>query len=281
MGLKVFHNLKSQFKLVITTFFLLALTLGWLKFTNLYTIKQAADYNHLNQHSYRGQIILFGDSITQRSFNSSVMGFGAQLSDFYQRRYDVINRGFSGYNTRLCLEIFQDIIGGTVRKVNPEMELVVIFLGANDAVLPDDEKSWQHVPLEEYSLNLESMIRILNYNFPKLQVLLTTPPPMVAASLDAVGNSQTGYLYPKNRNPTITRLYRNEVMRLGYEFNIPVFDTWAEILGPGLEYDRGLVDKYFLDGLHYSSMGNIMHFEGLKRTIAEVWPSMEPYSRNK
>lgn len=45
----------------------------------------------------RPKIILFGDSITQQSF--TVGGWGARLADHYARKADVINRGFSGYNT--------------------------------------------------------------------------------------------------------------------------------------------------------------------------------------
>lgn len=49
------------------------------------------------RRSVRGQIVLFGDSITQRSF--SVGGWGARLSHHYMRKADVLNRGFSGYNS--------------------------------------------------------------------------------------------------------------------------------------------------------------------------------------
>eukprot|EP00804_Cyclotella_cryptica_P023741 CCRYP_011147-RA/>CCRYP_011147-RA protein AED:0.18 eAED:0.18 QI:126/1/1/1/0/0/2/536/140 len=52
----------------------------------------------------RAKIILFGDSITQMSFSSSECGWGAFLADRYQRRADVYNRGFSGYNTSWFLK---------------------------------------------------------------------------------------------------------------------------------------------------------------------------------
>ena len=49
------------------------------------------------------QVILFGDSITQFSFN--VGGWGARVADHYQRRADVLCRGFSGYNSRQAATI--------------------------------------------------------------------------------------------------------------------------------------------------------------------------------
>ena len=47
----------------------------------------------------RVKIILLGDSITQGSLSATLSGWGTYLADVYQRRADVYNRGFSGYNT--------------------------------------------------------------------------------------------------------------------------------------------------------------------------------------
>lgn len=55
------------------------------------------------------QIILFGDSITQQSFSQERgFAFGAELSNQYVRKLDVINRGFSGYNTAQALKVGLD-----------------------------------------------------------------------------------------------------------------------------------------------------------------------------
>jgi isoamyl acetate esterase len=42
------------------------------------------------------QIYLFGDSLTERSFEVENRGFGAQLQTYYARRADILNRGVSG-----------------------------------------------------------------------------------------------------------------------------------------------------------------------------------------
>lgn len=45
------------------------------------------------------KIVLFGDSLTQRSFESG--GFGAAIANEYSgSQADTINRGFGGYTTR-------------------------------------------------------------------------------------------------------------------------------------------------------------------------------------
>jgi hypothetical protein len=47
--------------------------------------------------SERPKIILFGDSITQSSFD--VGGWGSRLAHWYSRKADVVCRGLSGYNS--------------------------------------------------------------------------------------------------------------------------------------------------------------------------------------
>ena len=42
------------------------------------------------------QIVLFGDSITQQSFDPEKCGWGAYLANAYMRKMDVVNRGYSG-----------------------------------------------------------------------------------------------------------------------------------------------------------------------------------------
>ena len=68
-----------------------------------------------------------GDSITQGSFSTS--GFGAYISNVYARRLDVLNRGFSGYNTRWAKKYASKIFPPKTTKAS----LITIFFGANDA----------------------------------------------------------------------------------------------------------------------------------------------------
>lgn len=46
--------------------------------------------------------IMFGDSITQQAWQRG--GLGQHLSEVYQRRMDIVNRGFSGYNSNWALQ---------------------------------------------------------------------------------------------------------------------------------------------------------------------------------
>ena len=54
------------------------------------------------------RVILFGDSLTQYSF-SHEGGWGTMLADKLQRKADVVVRGYSGYNTRWCRIILDQV----------------------------------------------------------------------------------------------------------------------------------------------------------------------------
>lgn len=94
------------------------------------------------------KIILFGDSFTQRSFSTEGQ-WGAILADHFQRKCDVVARGFSGYNTRMCKAALPAIFGSLGKPI----AAVVVFLGANDANSKETNPQ-QHVPVTEYRENL-------------------------------------------------------------------------------------------------------------------------------
>lgn len=86
---------------------------------------------------YRPQFVTFGDSITQRGF---APGWTGALADAYQRRADVVNRGYSGYNTRWALQLLDRVFPPpepAAAAAAPPPRLVTIFFGANDAALPE------------------------------------------------------------------------------------------------------------------------------------------------
>lgn len=98
----------------------------------------------------RPPIVLFGDSITQFAYGESPLGtpvrigWASLLSEAYQRRADVLNRGFSGYNTRHALALVPKLFasktgagGDNNSNGNGNLPLFcTVFFGANDANLP-------------------------------------------------------------------------------------------------------------------------------------------------
>jgi lysophospholipase L1-like esterase len=106
----------------------------------------------------RPSIILFGDSITQQGFS----GWVSRLSDAYTRRADVLNRGYSGYNTRHALDMLPYVFGPDCNAEDDKTDnvlMVTVFFGANDASLPGDREHCQHVPIDEYESNLRKIVK--------------------------------------------------------------------------------------------------------------------------
>lgn len=101
----------------------------------------------------RASVILFGDSLTQKGWSEG--GWCCNVAQLFQRRADVYNRGYGGYNSRWARYLLPHLFplpGG-----NPTSKhfLVVVWFGANDAALPSENP---HVPLEEYAENVRAIL---------------------------------------------------------------------------------------------------------------------------
>ncbi|KAL1854348.1 hypothetical protein Daus18300_011534 [Diaporthe australafricana] len=123
------------------------------------------------------QVVLFGDSLWEACVDAQDgFSFYAALQKHCLRRYDVVNRGFSGYNTSQALKIIEDLFPepgpGT-----PKMEYLIVLLGANDAAIPLDDDN-QGVPLEQYKANLARVVAHPRVAAHGAKVVVVTPPPL-------------------------------------------------------------------------------------------------------
>ena len=108
------------------------------------------------------RVILIGDSLTQFGFSTDGC-WTSMLADALQRKCDVINRGFSGYNSRNVKNILPQFGDDLLR--DPEnVSAITVFLGANDANDPAVVRAGtpnQNVPLPEYEQNLNWILNFL------------------------------------------------------------------------------------------------------------------------
>lgn len=171
------------------------------------------------------------------------------------RKLDVLNRGFSGYNTDWALPILKQLLPSVKEQKEQasSIPLMTIFFGANDAALPF---SPQHVPLDRYKSNTKAMIDIVRnpespfYN-PKMRIILITPPPINEVQWGKRCDEQGDRL---NRTNKAARAYADCIMEIGRETNVPVADIWTEIMDKVDQQDRHLSD-FLLDGLHLNANG--------------------------
>ncbi|XP_003743842.1 isoamyl acetate-hydrolyzing esterase 1 homolog [Galendromus occidentalis] len=115
-------------------------------------------------------LFCFGDSLTQRSFNTEDGCWGAMLASRYQRKVDVLNRGFSAYNSEQATCLLPRLLP----KGAPAPYVMLIWFGANDCCVP---QAPQHVPLDDYESNLKSIMNhAATVGIPRERVVLLTPP---------------------------------------------------------------------------------------------------------
>ncbi|KAH9867963.1 hypothetical protein IAQ61_007269 [Plenodomus lingam] len=235
-----------------------------------------------------GQFLVFGDSITQDSFNQDRgFGFSAALQAAYIRRLDVVNRGFSGYNSRQALQILPAIIPSPDEA---KLRFLIIFFGANDSSLPDAPNK-QHVPLDEYKENLENIIHHPKIVAHSPRIILVAPPPI-----------NEHLLWPRDRLngctsvsrlAGTTKVYAEAVCDVGDKFNVPVVNLWKAFMAktdfnmdtwklgdlvPGsleVPQNDALVELMY-DGLHFNPAGYEIFFQEVMRLVEAQWPDQMP-----
>ncbi|XP_036027353.1 isoamyl acetate-hydrolyzing esterase 1 homolog isoform X5 [Onychomys torridus] len=170
-----------------------------------------------------------------------------------RRKCDVLNRGFSGYNTRWAKIILPRLIRKGSGMENPVV--VTIFFGANDCSLKDENPK-QHVPLDEYSANLRDMVQYLrSVDIPGERIILITPPPLYEAAWEKECTLKGCKL---NRLHSVAGEYANACLTVARDCGTDVLDLWTL-----MQKDKQDFSSYLSDGLHLSPMGNEFLFSNL------------------
>ncbi|KAI0199603.1 SGNH hydrolase-type esterase domain-containing protein [Astrocystis sublimbata] len=222
------------------------------------------------------QVVLFGDSLFQ--YCSGVQnGFSFQgaLQNLCVRGLDVINRGFSGYNTKNALELLPRIFYPP-SDTNPRIEYLIILLGANDACLPIATNT-QGVPIEQYKENLIKIITHEHIEAHNPKVLLVTPPPLDEIQSYAV-DLKNGHK-ERLRKAAVSAQYSETARQVAAELpGVILIDLQKAIMekaismtpdfdhsGPPLGYPegnkRGALEQLLPDGLHMSGHAYKIFFD--------------------
>ncbi|XP_009783081.1 GDSL esterase/lipase At5g45920 [Nicotiana sylvestris] len=210
----------------------------------------------------RPKIYLFGDSITEMSFEDG--GWGASLVNHFNRTVDVVLRGYSGYNTRWALKVIEKVFDEETAPL-----AVTVFFGANDACLPDRCSAFQHVPVDEYKLNLHSIVSFLKGRWPTTQIVLISPPPI---------DEPTRLLYPfienklglPERTNEVAGNYAKASLAVAAECGVLAVDLWTR-----MQQLPGWQTACLSDGLHLSKTGNEIVFEEVVEALKKKGLSVE------
>ena len=205
------------------------------------------------------------------SFSAVDSGWGAWIADRYQRRADVFNRGFSGYNTDWFLRFAATDEGKIDLFGHENVKMAVIFFGANDA---SDFKlnPRHHVPLERFRSNIKEIVSSIRNNLGKdISIILITPPPVchdarLKFQKEKYKDKATGKL---ERTLELSGQYANALAEVGDELSLPVLDLWTKMQESSQPWQ-----KYLSDGLHLSAAGNKFVGEALIDLIDDMMPEL-------
>ena len=204
----------------------------------------------------RATVVLFGDSITQRGFGES--GWCGSLAHYYQRKADVYNRGYGGYNTRWAryLVPYMFPLGENEGLPSAQHLVVTIWFGANDAAAATENA---HVPLNEYEDNLRAIVR--HVKRAAKHVVVLTPPPVHEPSRlkfqrEKYGASATGIA---ERTTESAGKYAAVAVRVAEDLGVRCVDVWGLMLAHNSE-EGGWpafvgANEPGGDGLHLSASG--------------------------
>jgi isoamyl acetate esterase len=239
------------------------------------------DASHQNR---RPTILLLGDSLTQLSFE----GWGATLANVYQRRCDVLNRGYAGYNTKFYLRhVLPNLLRDDLSEGSNAV-LCVVFFGANDAALREVDPH-HHVPVDEYVDNLKRIITHIQQRSMGTKILLVTPPPVhheqrLQYQKQRFGDKATGVLERRN---DVTAQYADACAALGEAMNVPVLHMFNAMVNgtsnnnssnsnssSSTAADENAWGEYFYDGLHFSSAGQQFVARQVLDAINEHFPDL-------
>ncbi|XP_035231282.1 isoamyl acetate-hydrolyzing esterase 1 homolog isoform X2 [Stegodyphus dumicola] len=190
----------------------------------------------------------------KRSFEPRNGLWGALLADRLQRVCDVIGRGFSGYTSRTCNIILPRLF--SAENIS-DIEAFVICLGANDSSDKDSDTN-QHVPIHEYSKNLEDIVNYLQLiGLCKKKIVLMTPPPYYHEKYAAYC-AEVGRSLPLRDNRTVSE-YAEACFKVGQKCEVDVVNLYQEMIK-----DENW-PRYLIDGLHFSHAGSVLVY-------ALLWP---------
>ncbi|XP_072173793.1 isoamyl acetate-hydrolyzing esterase 1 homolog isoform X1 [Diadema setosum] len=212
------------------------------------------------------KILLFGDSITQLSFEPG--GWGASIANQVQRKCDIICRGFSGYNTKWALAALPhalpaEMLDGVV--------MATIFFGANDCCDPGLQAD-KHVPILDYVSNIKAMIKYFeSKGLPKERLMLITPPPIDEAAWSEACKTKGTTL---NRTLKNSGKYAKACCDLAQDLGVKVIDLWTL-----MQKEENWGPRFLCDGLHLTAEGAgflYKHLSGFvddcTASLPQQWP---------
>ncbi|KAH3660361.1 hypothetical protein OGAPHI_006947 [Ogataea philodendri] len=222
-----------------------------------------------------GKFLLFGDSITEFAFKQYIepktdllqFSLGAALSNDYRRKFQIVQRGFRGYNSEQALHLLPKILQYE-HDTKPEAEqvkLAWLFFGTNDSRLPGDHR--QHVPLQRYSQNIATLLS----QFKERGIPVITIKPSIHDEFAWDKTHPEDLKTGARRSSEIQKQYGDAIDEVCKEYNSPTLDLHAAFVKSGLTSTELLSD-----GVHFTGKGYEIFYDELMQIIKRDFPHLHP-----
>lgn len=215
------------------------------------------------------KFVLFGDSITQHSSDQSGFALAPALQNLYQRKMDIVTRGFSGYNTDHGLVVLREVLKHD-GAADGHIKLMYLFMGTNDAAL-----TFQKVEPEKFRENLLQMARLVLLYGIKLIVI---GPGLHDQALSTVAfESEEPFLSSRR-----TRQYADIASEVSAQLEVPFIDLWTIFQKYGGWTTQALFDNLadlavlLSDGIHYTPKAYEIMYEEIVSVISGSYPELLP-----
>ncbi|KAJ0408136.1 hypothetical protein P43SY_002106 [Pythium insidiosum] len=221
----------------------------------------------------RPTVVLVGDSLTQQGADPRVGGWAALLTNHLVRSTDVVNRGLSGYNTRWFVRDVLPSLSSELEKL-PNVAVITLWLGANDAALADGPSRDQHVPLPEFQANLRTLVTEFHRAAPDAKILLITPPVVDDDTRRRLQLEWAAPTEPLNRRNDVAQQYAAACVAVARDM---AATGWVSVL----DVHTVMTERYpevteratlLSDGLHFSREGNRLVFELVLERVQALLP---------
>lgn len=203
------------------------------------------------------KVVLFGDSITfQMAEAVNGFNFYGALQHWYNRRLDVVLRGFGGYNSEHGRRVLPRLLAAETA-AGAAVRLVVVFFGTNDSA-----DNWQRVSLERYGENLAAMVQETRARCPGADVVLVGPGPHDDANYAGEADESDPRSNARNAQ------YAARAKEVAARCNAPYVDLFSALGAP----DPGLLP----DTVHFSPAAYKLFYDELVYTIRSALPHLVP-----
>ncbi|VEU23598.1 DEKNAAC104471 [Brettanomyces naardenensis] len=235
------------------------------------------------------KFVLFGDSITQRAFSPYPLqdviddgyttleedppvadfNLGLQLQRDYVRRMDVLNRGFTGYNSAQYRLMIDKILAIEHDLSYSKIEVATLFLGTNDAA---------HAPPDgvPYDTFIENMTFIVEQILKRgIKLIIIGPAHHYSDLWNSLNPSDVanGILRDNDTN----RKYSDGLRKLATEFQLPFIDLSSIFDHYNKSHnDPEATKRLFFDGIHLNGQGYKIIYDCITQAIETHYPSYSP-----